>query len=138
MTLKEKIQRKIDMVEYYRETNCDKYQFAEEFKVTTNLFYDVRKMSNNEEKFQELKARLNKKRIKYKQCGSKNEIKEWLANGIKEMISRGKTNKEISRIFNRKEEEIEKLAGDLNDWYIQVYISNVNCINIDNTSIYDE
>jgi hypothetical protein len=30
------------------------------------------------------------------------------------------------------------LAGDLNDWYIQVYISNVNCINIDNTSIYDE
>jgi hypothetical protein len=114
MTLKEKIQRKIVMVEYYRETNCDKYQFAEEFKVTTNLFYDVRKMSNNEEKFQELKARLNKKRIKYKQCGSKNEIKEWLANGIKEMISRGKTNKEISRIFNRKEEEIEKLAGDVN------------------------
>ena len=31
--------------------------------------------------------------------------------GIKEMISRGKTTKEISKIFNRKEEEIEKLAG---------------------------
>ena len=39
MTLKEKTQRKIDMVEYYRETNCDKYQLAEEFKVTANLFY---------------------------------------------------------------------------------------------------
>ena len=138
MTLKEKIQRKIDMIEYYRETNCDKNQFSKKFDVNPNLFYDVRKMSNNEEKFQELKARVNKKRRKYKRCGNKDEVKEWLANGIKEMISRGKTNKEISRIFNRKEEEIEKLAGDLNDWYIQVYISNVNCINIDNTSIYDE
>ena len=138
MTLKEKIQRKIDMVEYYRETNCDKEQFSEKFDVSPNLFYDVRKMSNDEEKFQELKARVNKKRSKYKQCVNKDEVKEWLANGIKEMISRGKTNKEISRIFNRKEEEIKKLAGDLNDWYIQVYISNVNCINIDNTSIYDE
>ena len=113
MTLKEKIQIKIDMVEYYRETNCDKEQFSEKFDVSPNLFYDVRKISNDEEKFQELKARVNKKRSKYKQCVNKDEIEEWLANGIKEMISRGKTNKEISRIFNRKEEEIKKLAGDL-------------------------
>ena len=62
MTLKEKIQRKIDMVEYYRETNCDKEQFSEKFDVSPNLFYDVRKISNDEEKFQELKARVNKKR----------------------------------------------------------------------------
>ena len=113
MTLKEKIQRKIDMVEYYRETNCDKYQFAEEFKVTANLFYDVRKTSNDEEKFQELKARVNKKRRKYKPCANKDEVKECLLYGIDLLLKRGRTHKQISRIFNRKEEEIKKLAGDL-------------------------
>ena len=116
MTLKEKIQRKIDMVEYYRETNCDKYQLAEEFKVTSNFFYSVKVIAGNEEKFQELKEKLKEPRKPYhkwkEQCNN-NEIEEWLVNGIKEMISRGKTNKEISRIFNRKEEEIEKLAGNV-------------------------
>ena len=118
MTLKEKIQRKIDMVEYYRETNCDKQQFSEKFQVSgDNFFYSVKVIAGDEDKFQELKEKLKEPRKPYhkwkEQCNS-NEIEEWLVNGIKEMISRGKTNKEISRIFNRKEEEIKKLAGDVN------------------------
>ena len=59
-----------------------------------------------------MKVKLDHPRSKYNQlrvqCNS-DEVQEWLVNGIKEMISRGKTNKEISRIFNRKEEEIQKL-----------------------------
>ena len=59
-----------------------------------------------------MKVKLDHPRSKYNrlrvQCNS-DEVEEWLVNGIKEMISRGKTNKEISRIFNRKEEEIQKL-----------------------------
>ena len=117
MTLKEKIQRKIDMIEYYRETNCDKNQFSKKFDVSPNLFYDVRKMSNNEEKFQELKARVNKKRRKYKQCGNKDEVKEWLLYGIDLLLKRGRTHKQIARTFGRKQEYIEELVGELNDWF---------------------
>ena len=112
MTLKEKIQRKIDMVEYYRETNCDKYQLAEEFKVTFNLFYDVRKISNDEKNFQELKARVNKKRSKYKQHVNKDEVKEWLLYGIDLLLKRGRTHKQIARTFGRKQEYIEELVGE--------------------------
>ena len=132
MTLKEKIQRKVDMIEYYRETNCDKKQFSEKFDVSPNLFYDVRKMSNDEEKFQELKARVNKKRSKYKRCVNKDEVKEWLLSGIDLLLKRGRTHAQIARTFGRKQEYIEELVGELNDR------SSVNCINIDNTSIYDE
>ena len=115
MKLKEKIQTKIDMIEYYRETNCDKNQFSKKFDVSPNLFYDVRKMSNNEEKFQELKARVNKKRRKYKQCGNKDEVKEWLLYGIDLLLKRGRTHKQIARTFGRKQEYIEELVGELND-----------------------
>ena len=63
MTLKEKTQRKIDMVEYYRETNCDKQQFSEKFKVSgDNFFYSVKVIAGNEEKFQELKEKLKEPR----------------------------------------------------------------------------
>ena len=115
MTLKEKIQRKIDMVEYYRETNCDKEEFMKKFKTRdNNFFYITRVISRSEKKYDELKVKLDHPRSKYNQlrvqCNS-DEVQEWLTNGIKEMISRGKTTKEISKIFNRKEEEIEKLAG---------------------------
>ena len=117
MTLKEKIQRKIDMVEYYKETNCDKQQFSEKFKVSgDNFFYSVKVIAGDEDKFQELKDKLEQPRKPYhkwkEQCNS-NEIEEWLKVGIKEMLNRGKSSKEISKIFNRKEEEIKKLAGDL-------------------------
>ena len=120
MTLKEKIQRKIDMVEYYRETNCDKEEFMKKFKTRdNNFFYITRVISRSEKKYDELKVKLDHPRSKYNQlrvqCNS-DEVQEWLTNGIKEMISRGKTTKEISKIFNRKEEEIEKLAGDLSVW----------------------
>ena len=116
MTLKEKIQRKIDMVEYLIKTNCNMQHFIKKFNVTTNIFYQLRVIANDNQKFEELKARLEQPRSKYNQlraqCNS-DDVQEWLVNGIKEMISRGKTNKEISRIFNRKEEEIKKLVGDL-------------------------
>ena len=117
MTLKEQIQRKIDMVEYHRQTNCNKEEFMEKFKTRdNNFFYSTRVISRSEKKYDELKVKLNHPRRKYNQlrvqCNS-DEVQEWLLNGIKEMINRGKTNKEISRIFNRKEEEIEKLAGDV-------------------------
>ena len=115
MTLKEKIQRKIEMVEYYRETNCNKEEFMQKFKtLDNNFFYTTRVISRSEKKYDELKVKLDRPRRKYNQlrvqCNS-DEVQEWLLNGIKEMINRGKTNKEISKIFNRKEEEIEKLAG---------------------------
>ena len=120
MTLKEQIQRKIDMVEYHRQTNCNKEEFMEKFKTRdNNFFYSTRAISRSEKKINELKVKLDHPRSKYNQlsvqCNS-NEVQEWLKVGIKEMISRGKTNKEISRIFNRKEEEIKKLAGDLSVW----------------------
>ena len=119
MTLKEQIQRKIEMVEYHRQTNCNKEEFMEKFKTRdNNFFYSTRVISRSEKKINELKLKLDHPRSKYNQlsvqCNS-NEVQEWLKVGIKEMLNRGKTNKEISRIFNRKEEEIEKLAGDLND-----------------------
>ena len=112
MTLKEQIQRKIEMVEYHLQTNSNKEEFMKKFKTRDhNFFY-----STSKKKYDELKVKLDHPRSKYNQlrvqCNS-DEVQEWLVNGIKEMISRGKTNKEISRIFNRKEEEIKKLAGDL-------------------------
>ena len=115
MTLKEQIQRKIDMVEYHRQTNCNKEEFMKKFKTRDhNFFYITRVISRSEKKYDELKVKLDRPKRKYNQlrvqCNS-DEVQEWLTNGIKEMISRGKTTKEISKIFNRKEEEIEKLAG---------------------------
>ena len=117
MTLKEKIQRKIDMVEYYRETNCDKQQFSEKFQVSgDNFFYSVKVIAGDEDKFQELKEKLKEPRKPYhkwkEQCNS-NEIEEWLKVGIKEMLNRGKSSKEISKIFNRKINDIEMLIGEI-------------------------
>lgn len=116
MTLKEQIQRKIDMVEYHRQTNCNKEEFMEKFKTRDhNFFYSTRVISRSEKKYDELKVKLNHPRSKYNQRVQWNsdEVQDWLKVGIKEMLNRGKSSKEISRIFNRKEEEIEKLAGDV-------------------------
>ena len=120
MTLKEQIQRKIEMVEYHRQTNCNKEEFMEKFKTRdNNFFYITRAISRSEKKINELKVKLDHPRSKYNQlsvqCNS-NEVQEWLKVGIKEMLNRGKSSKEISKIFNRKEEEIKKLAGDLIVW----------------------
>ena len=117
MTLKEQIQRKIEMVEYHLQTNCNKEEFMKKFKTRDhNFFYITRVISRSEEKYDELKVKLDHPRSKYNQlrvqCNS-DEVQEWLKVGIKEMISRGKTNKEISKIFNRKEDEIERYVGDL-------------------------
>ena len=117
MTLKEQIQRKIEMVEYHLQTNCNKEEFMKKFKTRdNNFFYSTRVISRSEKKYDELKVKLNHPRRKYNQlrvqCNS-DEVQEWLLNGIKEMISRGKTNKEISRIFNRKINDIEMLIGEI-------------------------
>ena len=114
MTLKEQIQRKIEMVEYHLQTNCNKEEFMKKFKTRDhNFFYSTRVISRSEKKINELKVKLDHPRSKYNQLSNSNEVQEWLKVGIKEMISRGKTIKEISIIFNRNEKEIEKLAGDL-------------------------
>ena len=49
MTLKEQIQRKIEMVEYHRQTNCNKEEFMEKFKTRdNNFFYSTRVISRSE------------------------------------------------------------------------------------------
>ena len=117
MTLKEQIQRKIDMVEYHLQTNCNKEEFMEKFKTRdNNFFYSTRVISRSEKKINELKVKLDHPRRKYNQlsvqCNS-NEVQEWLKVGIKEMLNRGKSSKEISKIFNRKINDIEMLIGEI-------------------------
>lgn len=116
MRLKDRIQLRINMVEYLRETKCSMQHFTQKFSVTTNIFYQLRVIANDNQKFEELKARLEQPRRKYNQlrvqCNS-NEVQEWLKVGIKEMLNRGKSSKEISKIFNRKINDIEMLIGEI-------------------------
>ena len=123
MTLKEQIQRKIDMVEYHLQTNCNKEEFMEKFKTRdNNFFYSTRAISRSEKKINELKVKLDHPRSKYNQlsvqCNS-NEVQEWLKVGIKEMLNRGKSSKEISKIFNRKINDIEMLIGEIDVWILK-------------------
>ena len=49
MTLKEQIQRKIEMVEYHLQTNCNKEEFMKKFKTRdNNFFYSTRVISRSE------------------------------------------------------------------------------------------
>ena len=48
MTLKEQIQRKIEMVEYHLQTNCNKEEFMKKFKTRDhNFFYSTRVISRS-------------------------------------------------------------------------------------------
>ena len=58
MSLKDKIKKRIIMVEYLIETKCSMQHFIKKFNVTTNTFYQLRVIANDNKKFEELKARL--------------------------------------------------------------------------------
>ena len=107
MTLKEKIQRKIDMVEYLIETNCNMQHFIKKFNVTTNTFYQLRVIAKDEKKFEELKARLAQPR-RLKNNTGEQELDRALEIGIELIYTRGKTIKEIKKIFNCPIEKIEQ------------------------------
>ena len=42
MRLKDRIQLRINMVEYLRETKCSMQHFTQKFSVTTNIFYQIK------------------------------------------------------------------------------------------------
>ena len=115
MRLKDRIQLRINMVEYLRETNCSMQHFTQKFSVTTNIFYQLRVIARDNQKFEELKARLEQpRRLKNNMVGfdslaySEQELDRALEIGIELMHSRGKTSKEIKKIFNCPIEKIEQ------------------------------
>ena len=54
MSLKDRIEKRIIMVEYLIETNCNMQHFIKKFNVTTNIFYQLRVIANDNKKFEEL------------------------------------------------------------------------------------
>ena len=113
MSLKERIEKRIIMVEYLIETKCNMQHFIKKFNVTTNIFYQLRVIANDEKKFEELKARLAQPRRLKNNMGqfsslacSEQELDRALESGIKLMYNRGKTIKEIKKIFNCSIEKI--------------------------------
>ena len=113
MSLKERIEKRIIMVEYLIETKCNMQHFVKKFNVTTNIFYQLRVIANDEKKFEELKARLKQPRRLKNDMGefsslacSEQELDRALEIGIELMYSRGKTIKEIKKIFNCSIEKI--------------------------------
>ena len=115
MSLKERIEKRIIMVEYLIETNCNMQHFIKKFNVTTNIFYQLRVIANDNKKFEELKARLAQPRRLKNNMGefdrlacSEQELDRALEIGIELMYSRGKTIKEIKKIFNCPIEKIEQ------------------------------
>ena len=115
MSLKDRLQLRINRVEYLRETNCSMQHFTQKFSVTTNIFYQLRVIANDNQKFEELKARLEQPRRLKNNMGefnrtaySEQELDRALEIGIELMHSRGKTSKEIKKIFNCPIEKIEQ------------------------------
>ena len=115
MRLKDRIQLRVNMVEYLRETNCSMQHFTQKFSVTTHIFYQLRVIANDNQKFEELKARLAQPRRLKNNMGefdrlacSEQELDRALEIGIELMHSRGKTIKEIKKIFNCPIEKIEQ------------------------------
>ena len=113
MTLKGRIEKRIIMVEYLIETKCNMQHFIKKFNVTTNIFYQLRVIANDEKKFEELKARLAQPRRLKNNMGefsslacSEQELDRALEIGIELMYNRGKTVKEIKKIFNCSLEKV--------------------------------
>lgn len=111
--LKDRIEKRIIMVEYLIETKCNMQHFIKKFNVTTNIFYQLRVIANDEKKFEELKARLAQPRRLKNNMGefsslacSEQELDRALEIGIELMYNRGKTVKEIKKIFNCSIEKI--------------------------------
>ena len=120
MSLKDKIKKRIIMVEYLIETKCNKQHFIKKFKVTTNTFYQLRVIANDNKKFEELKARLAQPRRLKNNMGqfsslacSEQELDRALESGIKLMYNRGKTVQEIKKIFNCPIEKITQTIKKL-------------------------
>ena len=120
MRLKDRIQRRINRVEYLRETNCSMQHFTQKFGVTTNTFYQLRVIANDNQKFEELKARLEQpRRLKNNMDAfnrlacSEQELEGALEIGIELMYNRGKTVKEIKKIFNCPIEKVEQTINKI-------------------------
>ena len=116
MSLKDRIQRRITMIEYIIETKCSMQHFTQKFSVTTNIYYQLRVIANDNQKFEELKARLEQPRRLKNNMGefntlaySEQELERALEFGIELMYNRGKTVKEIKKIFNCPIEKIEQI-----------------------------
>ena len=115
MSLKDRIKRRITMIEYIIETNCNLQHFTQKFSVTSNIYYQLRVIANDNQKFEELKARLEQPRRLKNNMGdfknlacSEQELERALEIGIELMYNRGKTVKEIKKIFNCPIEKIEQ------------------------------
>ena len=66
--------------------------------------------------YEKLKAKLIRGRLTkkhWKQQANSNEIEEMLIYGINEMFERGKTIKQIAKIFNKEEELIKRLVNKI-------------------------
>ena len=120
MSLKERIEKRIIMVEYLIETKCNKQHFTKKFNVTTNTFYQLRVIANDNKKFEELKARLAQPRRLKNNMGqfsslacSEQELDRALESGIELMYNRGKTVQEIKKIFNCPIEKITQTIKKL-------------------------
>ena len=132
MRLKDRIQLRINMVEYLRETKCSMQHFTQKFSVTTNIFYQLRVIANDNQKFEELKSRLEQPRRLKNNMGefdrlacSEQELDRALEIGIELMYSRGKTIKEIKKIFNYQEImalKMKKMGEVLHFKTIKIYL----------------
>lgn len=113
MTQREMAQKKLSMVEFYLVTKCSAQYFIEEFNVTLNQYYSVRRIANNPELYEVLQDKATRShKIRDNASSllrSNEELHQILVNGVVELIERGNTLEKVARIFNRSAETIIKL-----------------------------
>ena len=113
MTQREMAQKKLSMVEFYLVTKCSARYFIEEFNVTLNQYYSVRRIANNPELYEALQDKATRShKIRDNASSllrSNEELHQILVNGVVELIERGNTLEKVARIFNRSAETIIKL-----------------------------
>ena len=113
MTQREMAQKKLSMVEFYLVTKCSAQYFIEEFNVTLNQYYSVRRIANNPELYEALQDKATRShKIRDNASSllrSNEELHQILVNGVVELIERGNTLEKVARIFNRSAETIIKL-----------------------------
>ena len=113
MTQREMAQKKLGMVEFYLATKCSPQFFIEEFNVTLNQFYVVRRIANNPELYGALQAKATRShKIRDNASSllrSDEELHKILVAAVVELIERGNSLEKVARIFNRSAEIIIKL-----------------------------
>ena len=113
MTQREMAQKKLSMVEFYLVTKCSARYFIEEFNVTLNQYYSVRRIANYPELYEALQDKATRShKIRDNASSllrSNEELHQILVNGVVELIERGNTLEKVARIFNRSAETIIKL-----------------------------